>query len=417
MHAFRDDLAHAPQWDHLGGGMRRRSRALHVGLRDPARRTRADHGGEVDAELLRHLTGDWCRSNRPRRSLRSPFAGHVRGDDAAPGSGAAHVRELDVELARQASRVRRRDDACGRAVPETPGRDLPIREDDSDDRAHGMGLSHPGTVVKGAGDLRGDVGVELVGAEDEHDLVTLDSGSVGDRPLDDRALLHGHAELGDDHVGRHGGRLLLPDQRAYLGGNASRVGDVGLLEHRAERHRAERRAQAGDRSIEIVEPVLGDLRRELGADAAEADRFLHHERSVRAGATDSSTVGRSKGCKVRGSTTSTEIPSASSAVAASSASVTMRPCATIVTSVPGRTTAATPSGTSYGSAGTSAVAPSRNLFRTKITGSSSRTDAISSPLASYALDGMTTLRPGMWHTSASRLWLCWAASWCRRRLP
>ena len=45
----------------------------------------------------------------------------------------------------------------------------------------------------------------------------------------------------------------------------------------------------------------------------------------------------------------------------------------------------------------------------KITGSSSRIDAMSRPLASYALDGITTFRPGMWHTSASRLWLCWAA--------
>ena len=42
------------------------------------------------------------------------------------------------------------------------------------------------------------------------------------------------------------------------------------------------------------------------------------------------------------------------------------------------------------------------------TGSSSRIAALSSPLASAALEGMITLRPGTALYHASKFWECWA---------
>ena len=49
------------------------------------------------------------------------------------------------------------------------------------------------------------------------------------------------------------------------------------------------------------------------------------------------------------------------------------------------------------------------------TGLSSRTAALNSPLASYGVDGTTTLRPGMWLGHACRLCECCAAE--RRVAP
>ena len=69
-------------------------------------------------------------------------------------------------------------------------------------------------------------------------------------------------------------------------------------------------------------------------------------------------VSSSSGSSVRGSMTSALMPSASSAVAASSALWTSMPLATTVTSSPGRTMLAEPSGTvHYGSSGTSPLRP------------------------------------------------------------
>ena len=62
--------------------------------------------------------------------------------------------------------------------------------------------------------------------------------------------------------------------------------------------------------------------------------------------TDSTIVSRSSGTSVRGSITSTSIPSPASSSAAASASWTRRESATTVTSRPGRTTRARPIGTS-----------------------------------------------------------------------
>ena len=52
------------------------------------------------------------------------------------------------------------------------------------------------------------------------------------------------------------------------------VGHVLALERRRERHRRERRADPTDRRVEVVERLLLDLRRHLGAEAAEAHRLV-----------------------------------------------------------------------------------------------------------------------------------------------
>ena len=50
------------------------------------------------------------------------------------------------------------------------------------------------------------------------------------------------------------------------------------------------------------------------------------------------------------------------------------------------------------------------MFSKKITGSSSRMAAISSPLASYGVEGTATLSPGTWVKIEYRLWECWLAA-------
>ena len=80
---------------------------------------------------------------------------------------------------------------------------------------------------------------------------------------------------------------------------------------------------------------------------------------------------------------------------AAQAIAVMREYATTVTSVPSRFTSAMPIGTVYrSSCGTSPRVSYSARLSMKITGSSSRTALRRSPLASYGVDGATTLRPG-----------------------
>src|SRR5580693_9346803 len=78
------------------------------------------------------------------------------------------------------------------------------------------------------------------------------------------------------------------------------VRDVGAFEHRAERHRGERRAEAEHRRVQVVERLLLDLRGDLGADAAEGDRLVHDQGPVRPadGFQDGRTVERLDGAHV-----------------------------------------------------------------------------------------------------------------------
>ena len=93
--------------------------------------------------------------------------------------------------------------------------------------------------------------------------------------------------------------------------------------------------------------------------------------------------------------TSASIPSAASRSAAVSASPTSRDRATIVTSRPRRRTWARPNGTGSGVSGTDSRRKYSDLFSTNTTGLGSAMAECSSPAASAAVAGMTTLSPGM----------------------
>src|SRR5918911_3045093 len=90
----------------------------------------------------------------------------------------------------------------------------------------------------------------------------------------------------------------------------------------------------------------------------------------------------------------------------------MRPYATIVSCVPGLVTAALPSGTVYSPSGTS-PRTERYIFlcSKNSTGSSSRMDDRSRPLASYGVDGTTTFKPGTWVKNASTDCEWYSAPW------
>ena len=105
---------------------------------------------------------------------------------------------------------------------------------------------------------------------------------------------------------------------------------------------------------------------------------------------------QSIGESVRRSITSgRDSSSLASASAASNALWTIRPYVTIVASLPSRTTFGSPNGTCRLSAGTSLPA-GRTAFcvRKKMTGSLSRIDWMSSPLASYGVGGDCHLQTG-----------------------
>ena len=77
-------------------------------------------------------------------------------------------------------------------------------------------------------------------------------------------------------------------------------------------------------------------------------------------------------------------------------------------SLPARTTAACPSGTTWSPSGTSPLLANSDLLPQKITGSSLRTAEAISPTTSAGVAGATTLRPGIAIAQFSTLWLCWA---------
>src|SRR3990170_2754793 len=101
-------------------------------------------------------------------------------------------------------------------------------------------------------------------------------------------------------------------------------------------------------------------------------------------ATDPRSVLRSNGTSVRGSTTSTEMPSAASVAAAARARWTMYDVATTVTSVPLRLTSATPKGIASHAAGTGPTTSNSFTWSAQKTGSSVSTAVRSSPYTSAA---------------------------------
>ena len=180
----------------------------------------------------------------------------------------------------------------------------------------------------------------LVHLDGQHRLTLGDVVALGHEPLGDRALEHRHPELreagtrrppstpppfrGDDLPG---GRHDVLDLRDDLRLERLRVRDVQVGvgdDPRRGAQRVERlRADARD-----------DLRRHRAAaarlvDAHQAPGLAHRRRS---------SSSSSSGCSVRGSITSADTPAASSCLAAATARRTIAPIATIVTSVPSRTT-------------------------------------------------------------------------------
>ena len=112
--------------------------------------------------------------------------------------------------------------------------------------------------------------------------------------------------------------------------------------------------------------------------------------------TDGRIVSISSGATVRGSITSTEMPSRASSSHAVSVLCTMSARATTVTSVPSRTTAAWPNGISY------SLLRHRPFERQQLAMLEEEhrivaaQGVVSSPLASYGVEGTTTRRPGKW---------------------
>ena len=126
--------------------------------------------------------------------------------------------------------------------------------------------------------------------------------------------------------------------------------------------------------------------------------------------TDATSASLSSGTIVRGSTTSALIPCCASTPAAFRATWTMLDVAIKLTSRPSRFTSATPNGIVYSPCGTIPFQAYIILSSYTITGLSSRTAVLISPLASAGVDGMATLRPGMWDVHACRLCECCAAA-------
>mmetsp|Transcript_9279 Transcript_9279/g.36263 ORF Transcript_9279/g.36263 Transcript_9279/m.36263 type:complete len:211 (-) Transcript_9279:414-1046(-) len=130
--------------------------------------------------------------------------------------------------------------------------------------------------------------------------------------------------------------------------------------------------------------------------------------------TDLSMESRSRGRIVRRLITSAEMPLASSSLAASRATPTMRLNVTMVTSVPSRSTLALPISMTKSSRMASSLisnsTPYMSSFSSMTTGLSSRMAALSRPLASSEFHGDTTLRPGQWLYQEAKHCECWAAT-------
>ena len=174
---------------------------------------------------------------------------------------------------------------------------------------------------------------------------------------------------------------------------------------------------SADRRIEVIERFELDSGDDLVDVAADQDRLTRHdaaaglsnrgedrlnvERNQTAQEThvegvvaaapslrnEAATPSVSKGASVRGSTTSTEMPSRVSNSPAARASGTVPDMATIVASVPSRTTRATPMGSRYSSSGTMPLVLYRPWLSTKRTGLFVRIADFSSPLASAGVAG------------------------------
>ena len=184
---------------------------------------------------------------------------------------------------------------------------------------------------------------------------------------------------------------------------------VCVLERAAERDRSERRADATDRRVQVVEGRGLHLRRDLGAEAAVLDRLVRNDEP--AGAPDGlHDRSRSSGTSVRGSITSASMPSsAASRSAAASASCDEAREGDDGDVAAFAEDAASPIGTGTTGSGTSPVRKYSVLFSMNTTGFGSAIALTRSPAASIGRLGITTLRPGTCVSQLSRLCECCAA--------
>ncbi len=106
---------------------------------------------------------------------------------------------------------------------------------------------------------------------------------------------------------------------------------------------------------------------------------------------------------MRGSMTSTPMPSRSKSLAASRAVLTIAKVAIKVTSAPSLFTSATPNGIVYSSSGTGPRILYSSLCSRNITGFPSLTAVLNNPFPSDGLDGATTFSPGVCMKMASGL--------------
>ena len=120
-----------------------------------------------------------------------------------------------------------------------------------------------------AGDLIG----ELVGGDLQNRLTGLDRVALLLEPLGDGALFHGQPQLGHENFKSHMLPSLLVEHALDRGDDIIRMGEVLILQHRAEGRDDVQTAHSFHRCIQLVQQLFGDLRGELTGIAATLDLF------------------------------------------------------------------------------------------------------------------------------------------------
>src|SRR5207248_4715006 len=221
------------------------------------------------------------------------------------------------------------------------GNVLPFGADERDGLADGHLSLCDGDLEQDAVRLGLDLLRHLVGVELEERLALLDGFALGLQPADDRAGLHALAEPRQDDLRRHGYifptvRLIAASTSSACGTtNASITGANGSGENFAPTRSIGASSQSNAWYWSTAATSAPKPMR-VTASWATTARFVFF--------TDETSVSSSSGCSVRGSTTSTEMPSLSASSAAFRLSCTSRPVAITVTSSPWRCTRARPIG-------------------------------------------------------------------------
>ena len=210
----------------------------------------------------------------------------ARVSDAAAGAGVASSTVSAVGVvAGESLRRSTRAAACAVAgsgtSPSLVGRRRDLGALGRDHRELRADLDRLALLDEDLGDharrRRRHLGVDLVGRDLEQALVGLDVLAHLLEPLRDRPLGDGHAHLGHHDVGcacdchQYSDELLQPFDDVFD------LRDERLLERRRERHGRVGRRDPLHGRVEVLERLLGDRRRDLGAEAAGARVLVQHE--------------------------------------------------------------------------------------------------------------------------------------------